>query len=68
MQVRAPALAGPSTRPHGRKAAVVAAMRLASLRWGLKTPVAADLSQKIAPKPNEGDGDPPRGGAVGKPR
>jgi hypothetical protein len=34
---------------------VVVAMRLASLRWGLQTPLPADLGQKLTPRRHQGD-------------
>jgi hypothetical protein len=41
--------------------AVVVAMRLASLRWGLQTPLPDDLVRKIIPRRHHGDHDIPRG-------
>ena len=37
---------------------VVVAMRLASLRWGLQTPLPADLGEKSTPRRRQGDEDP----------
>ncbi len=34
---------------------VVVAMRLASLRWGLQTPLPTDLGQKLTPRRHQGD-------------
>jgi uncharacterized membrane protein YeiH len=47
---------------------VVATMRLAALRWGLQTPVPADLGQKLAPRRHQGDEGPPQGGAGDTPQ
>jgi uncharacterized membrane protein YeiH len=38
--------------------AVVVTMRLASLRWGLHTPLPDDLVHKLTPKPHQGDDVP----------
>lgn len=39
---------------------VVVAMRLASLRWGLQTPLPVDLGQKLTPRRRQGNEDPPQ--------
>jgi uncharacterized membrane protein YeiH len=39
---------------------VVVTMRLASLRWGLQTPLPADLGQKLTPRRRRGNEDPPQ--------
>ena len=39
--------------------AVVVAMRLASLRWGLQTPLPDDLVRKLTPRRRQGDADAP---------
>lgn len=39
---------------------VVVAMRLAALRWGLQTPLPADLGQKLTPRRRQDDEDPPQ--------
>jgi uncharacterized membrane protein YeiH len=46
---------------------VVVAMRLASLRWGLQTPLPADLGQKLSPRRRQGNEDPPRKATGDKP-
>jgi uncharacterized membrane protein YeiH len=40
--------------------AVVVAMRLASLRWGLQTPLPDDLVRKFTPRRRQGDADAPQ--------
>jgi uncharacterized membrane protein YeiH len=45
--------------------AVVVAMRLASLRWGLQTPLPDDLVRKLTPRRPRGDDDAPRETAEG---
>ena len=46
---------------------VVVAMRLASLRWGLQTPLPADLGQKLTPRRRPGNEDPPQKTTEDKP-
>jgi uncharacterized membrane protein YeiH len=46
---------------------VAVTMRLASLRWGLQTPLPADLGQKLTPK-RQGDEDPPRNSGEDEPQ
>jgi hypothetical protein len=47
---------------------VVVAMRLVSLRWGLQTPLPADLGQRLTPRRHQGDKDPPQATAEDKPQ
>jgi hypothetical protein len=47
---------------------VVVAMRLASLRWGLETPMPADLGQKLTPGRHQGDQQAPQGSTEDKPQ
>ena len=46
---------------------VVVAMRLASLRWGLQTPLPDDLVRKLTPRRHQGDDDAPQDTARGTP-
>lgn len=46
---------------------VVVVMRLASLRWGLQTPLPADLSQKLTPRRHQDDQQAPQNTAEDKP-
>jgi hypothetical protein len=47
---------------------VVVAMRLASLRWGLQTPLPTDLGQKLTPKRHQGDQQTPQDSGEDKPQ
>jgi uncharacterized membrane protein YeiH len=47
---------------------VVVAMRLASLRWGLQTPLPTDLGQKLTPRRRQGDQQAPPDSTEGKPQ
>ncbi len=46
---------------------VVVAMRLASLHWGLQTPLPDDLVRKLTPRRHQGDDDAPQDTARGTP-
>jgi Glycine transporter len=48
--------------------AVVVAMRLASLRWGLQTPLPDDLVRKFTPRRYRGDADAAEDNAAGAPQ
>ena len=52
------ALGAPTGVSQAVSFTVVVAMRLASLRWGLQTPLPADLGQKLTPRRRQGDEDP----------
>jgi uncharacterized membrane protein YeiH len=58
------ALGAPTGVSQATRFAVVVAMRLASLRWGLQNPQPADLGERLAPGRRRGGEDPPR--AAGK--
>ena len=55
----AAALDAPTGISQAAAFVVVVAMRLAALRWGLQTPLPADLGQKLTPKSRQADNEPP---------
>jgi uncharacterized membrane protein YeiH len=65
--VTAAALGAPTGVTQAAAFVVAVTMRLASLRWGLQTPLPADLGQKLAPR-RPGDEDPPRNSGEDKPQ
>ena len=63
----AAALGAPTGVSQAATFSVVVAMRLASLRWGLQTPLPADLGQKLAPRRHQGDQQAAQDGTEDKP-
>jgi len=63
------ALGAPTGVSQAAGFAVVVAMRLAAVRWGLQTPLPADVSRKLTPRANRDDKDTPQssGEDSGKP-
>ena len=57
------ALGAPAGVSQAAAFAVVVAMRLAALRWGLQTPLPDDVSQRLAARARPGTGGRPRPGA-----
>lgn len=53
------ALGAPTGASQAAALIVVVAMRLASLRWGLQTPLPADLSRRLTPRRRPGTEDTP---------
>jgi uncharacterized membrane protein YeiH len=64
----AAALGAPTGISQAAAFIVVVAMGLAALRWGLQTPLPADLGQKLTPKSRQADKEPPSTGAEDNPQ
>lgn len=65
--VAAAALGAPTGVSQAAAFIVVVAMRLASLRWGLQTPLPTDLGQKFTPRRQQADEQAPQNTAEDKP-